>query len=121
VRYLPQAEAVYKSVARLDSTEKRKRGAEMILKGLIDFYRWLWGMKPVVIQSIDEPELFIGFGALIDIAAIVGIVGLAVTAYNDRKRKKRVTEYNLGYNDGHLTGYAEGIKDKSRRNNDKNH
>jgi hypothetical protein len=78
-------------------------------------------MKPVVIQSIDEPTLqAIGFGALIDIAAIVGIVGLAATAYNDRKRKKRVTEYNLGYNDGRLAGYAEGIKDKSRRNNDKN-
>jgi hypothetical protein len=61
----------------------------MILKGLIDFYRWLWGMKPVVIQSIDEPTLqAIGFGALIDIAAIVGIVGLVVASYNDRKRGK---------------------------------
>jgi hypothetical protein len=79
-------------------------------------------MKPWPAQTVDEQvAMVIMFGALIDIAAIVGIVGLAATAYNDRKRKKRVTEYNLGYNDGRLAGYAEGIKDKSRRNNDKNH
>lgn len=63
----------------------------MILKLLIDFYRWLWGMKPWVVQTVDEPMLLaIVFGALIDICAIAGIVGLAVTAYNDRKYKKRV-------------------------------
>lgn len=61
----------------------------MILKLLIDFYRWLWGMKPWVVQTLDEPTaLLIGFGAIIDIVAIVGIVGLAVTAYNDRKRAR---------------------------------
>lgn len=48
-------------------------------------------MKPWVVQTVDEPMLLaIVFGALIDICAIAGIVGLAVTAYNDRKYKKRV-------------------------------
>lgn len=58
----------------------------MILKLLIDFYRWIWGMEPWVVQTVDEPTaLLIGFGALFDIVAIAGIVGLTVTAYNDRK------------------------------------
>lgn len=58
----------------------------MILKILIDFYRWLWGMPPLAILTVDESILVIGFGALIDIGAIIGIIGLAVTAYNDRKK-----------------------------------
>lgn len=58
----------------------------MILKLLIDFYRWAWGMKPWVVQTADnEIGLLIMFGAIIDICAIVGIIGLAVTAYNNRK------------------------------------
>lgn len=65
----------------------------MILKLLIDFYRLLWGMKPLVAQTIDEPTLMvITFGAFIDIGAIVGIVGLAVSAYNDRKKNKGVNK-----------------------------
>jgi hypothetical protein len=61
----------------------------MILKLLIDFYRWLWGMKPWAVQTVDEPTvLLIVFGAMIDIVAIVGIVELAITAYNNRKRGK---------------------------------
>lgn len=61
----------------------------MILKLLIDFYRWLWGMPPWVVQTIDEPTaMAIMFGALIDICAIVGVVGLAITAYNDRKKAR---------------------------------
>lgn len=61
----------------------------MILKLLIDFYRWLWGMPPIVIQEVKEPMfLAIGFGAIIDITVIIGIIGLAITAYNDRKKKR---------------------------------
>jgi hypothetical protein len=61
----------------------------MILKLLIDFYRWIWGMKPWVMQTVDEPAaLMISFGALIDICAIVGIVGSIITAYNDRKKAR---------------------------------
>lgn len=61
----------------------------MILKLLIDLYRWLWGMKPWIAQTIDEPTLMvITFGAFIDIGAIAGVVGLAVTAYNDRKKTR---------------------------------
>jgi hypothetical protein len=107
-------------VARLGAAEK-ERGDEMILKLLIDFYRWLWGMEPWVVQVADDDiDMVIAFGAMIDICTIVGIVGLAITVYNNRKKKRRITEYNLGYNDGRLSGYTEGIKDKSRRNNDKN-
>lgn len=61
----------------------------MILKLLIEFYRWLWGMPPLVIQTTNEPMTpVIFFGAMIDIVAIIGIVGLAITAYNDRKRAR---------------------------------
>jgi hypothetical protein len=61
----------------------------MFLKLLIDFYRWLWGMPSWVVQTVDEPTMMvILFGALIDITAIVGIVGLAITAYNDRKKAR---------------------------------
>jgi hypothetical protein len=46
-------------------------------------------MKPWFVQTADEPTvLLIVFGAMIDICAIAGIVGFAVTAYNDRKRGK---------------------------------
>lgn len=61
----------------------------MILKLLIDFYRWLWGIPPLVLQTVDEPTaLAIMFGALIDITAIAGIVVLVLTAYNDRKKSR---------------------------------
>lgn len=59
----------------------------MILKLLIDFYRWLWGMPPVVIQEVNEPMvLTIVFGAMIDIAVIIGIIGCAITAYNNKTK-----------------------------------
>lgn len=61
----------------------------MILKLLIDFYRWLWGMPPLVVQLDNEPiVLAITFGTIIDITAIIGIIGCAVTAYNDRKKAR---------------------------------
>lgn len=61
----------------------------MILKLLIDLYRWLWGMKPLVVQTVDEPTLLvISFGAIIDIGAIIGIIGLAITVYNNRKKAR---------------------------------
>lgn len=60
----------------------------MILKLLTDFYRWFWGMPPLVIQTTNEPISLIWLGAVIDIGVIVGIIGLAVTAYNDRKKAR---------------------------------
>ena len=58
----------------------------MIVKLLIDFYRWLWGMPPLVTQTVTETvELVIFFSALIDISAIVGIIGSVITVYNNRK------------------------------------
>ena len=44
----------------------------MILKLLIDFYRWLWGMEPWCVQTVDETmSLLIAFGAMLDILAKV--------------------------------------------------
>ena len=61
----------------------------MMLKLLIDFYRWLWGMSPVVILEVNEPVcLVIVFGAIIDIALIIGIIGCAISKYNDSKRRR---------------------------------
>jgi hypothetical protein len=46
-------------------------------------------MEPWVVQTVDEPTaLLITFGAMIDICAIVGIIILAITAYNDRKKAR---------------------------------
>lgn len=46
-------------------------------------------MPSLVIQAADEPILLvITFGAIIDITAVVGIIGLAVTAYNNRKKAR---------------------------------
>lgn len=61
----------------------------MILKLPIELYRWLWGMPPLVIQTVDEPKLFvILFGAIIDIGAIAVIITLAITAHNNRKKER---------------------------------
>ena len=61
----------------------------MILKLLIDFYRWLWGMPPLVINPSDEPMvLAITFGVMIDISVIIGIIGCAISKYNDNKRER---------------------------------
>lgn len=55
----------------------------MILKLLIVFYRWLWNLPP-----LDTTDTMMGlilfFGALLDIMAIVGIIGLIVTNKNFR-------------------------------------
>ena len=59
----------------------------MILKLLIDFYRWLWGMPPLAIHTINEQTLHIlVFGAMIDIIVIIGIVGCAIHAYRKKAR-----------------------------------
>jgi hypothetical protein len=46
-------------------------------------------MPPLEIRTVDGPmELVISFGAIIDIVVIVGIIGFAITAYNDRKKAR---------------------------------
>lgn len=46
-------------------------------------------MPPLAMQTTDGPiSQVIFFGAMIDIVVIVGIIGLAVTAYNDRKKAR---------------------------------
>ena len=59
----------------------------MILKLLIDFYRWLWGMPPLAIQTVYEQTLHI-IGALIDISfiVIIGIIVCAIIAYRRKAR-----------------------------------
>ena len=60
----------------------------MIIKLLIDFYRWLWGMPPFAIKTVNDQTLhMIVYGALLDISVIIGIIGLAITIY--RKRGER--------------------------------
>jgi hypothetical protein len=55
----------------------------MILKLLIEFYRWLWDLPP-----FDTADVMMGailfFGALFDIFAIVGIIGAIITKYTNR-------------------------------------
>jgi hypothetical protein len=59
----------------------------MILKLLINFYRWLWGMPPLAIHTINEQTLHIlVFGAMIDVIVIIGIVACAIRAYRKKAR-----------------------------------
>lgn len=62
----------------------------MILKLLINFYRWLWGMEPLVVQTIDGGmAILIIIGAWIDICITIGIVGYAISAYTYRKKARK--------------------------------
>lgn len=61
----------------------------MIVKILINFYRWLWGLKPLVVNTLDNSSsLIMIFGAFIDIMVIIGIVGFAIIAYSDRRKNR---------------------------------
>lgn len=48
----------------------------MILKLLIEFYRWLCILPPL--KTSDESIRFILFGALIDVMVLVGIIGRVI-------------------------------------------
>lgn len=50
----------------------------MILKLLIDYYRWIWNLPPFDTTHIDMGSILF-FGAIIDLVAVVGTVGLIVT------------------------------------------
>lgn len=55
----------------------------MILKLLIDFYRWLWNLPPL--DTVDKTiESIVAFGAFIDIVALIGIIGAIIIKYTDR-------------------------------------
>lgn len=61
----------------------------MIVKILINFYRWLWGLEPLVVKTLDNSSsLIMIFGAFIDIMVIIGIVGFAIIAYSDRRKNR---------------------------------
>ena len=61
----------------------------MILKIIIKFYRWLWGLGPFVIQTLDEQTGFlIILGAIIDLLIIFWIVEYAASAYKNRKKSE---------------------------------
>ena len=55
----------------------------MILKLLINFYRWLWEMPPIDAAYVMI-ELIVFFGAIIDIGAIIGLIGMIIIKYTDR-------------------------------------
>jgi hypothetical protein len=55
----------------------------MILKMLIVYYRWLWNLPPFD-TTTDTMGVILTVGAMIDIIAIVGIVGAIITKYTDR-------------------------------------
>lgn len=55
----------------------------MILKLLIDFYHWLWGV-PAFDTTQQMMSCFMFFGAVLDVFALVGIIGITITAIQDR-------------------------------------
>jgi hypothetical protein len=59
----------------------------MILKLLIDFYRWLWEVPPLEMQTVNDQTLpIIVFCAMLDIIVIIGIVACAIRAYRKKAR-----------------------------------
>lgn len=55
----------------------------MILKLLIALYRWLWNLPPI--DATNEMfDLIVFFSAMIDIAVIIGIIGMIIIKYTDR-------------------------------------
>lgn len=60
----------------------------MILKLLIEFYRWLWNLPPI--DTTDGSMGFILFtGALIDIAVLIGIIVPTVITIQDTIERKK--------------------------------
>lgn len=55
----------------------------MILKLLIEFYRWLWSLPPLDIAN-KAIEPIIIFGAFFDIVVLIGIIGAIIIKYTDR-------------------------------------
>jgi hypothetical protein len=55
----------------------------MILKLLIGFYRWLWSLPPFDTTDGMMGEILF-FGAILDILAIVGIIGVIITKATDK-------------------------------------
>lgn len=55
----------------------------MILKLLIALYRWLWNLPPIDATN-KMFDLIIFFSAMIDIVAIIGIIGTIIIRYTDR-------------------------------------
>lgn len=53
----------------------------MILKLLIEFYRWLWSLPPLDI--VDTTIELAMFGAFIDIAVIIGLIGAIIIKFTD--------------------------------------
>ena len=55
---------------------------------MIDYYRWLWNLPPLDTANATMGAILF-FGALLDIMAIVGIVGLIITNKDFFLRKRR--------------------------------
>lgn len=62
----------------------------MILKLIINFSRWIWGLpRWQLTEPLEEAYgLLIMFGACIDIAALIAIVFLTIGLVNNLKRRR---------------------------------
>ena len=62
----------------------------MILRLIIAFTRWTWGISPAFITPNLENEkwcLAIGFGVVIDILALIGATGSFIMWLSERSKK----------------------------------
>lgn len=62
----------------------------MILRLIIAFTRWVWGVSPAFVtpeQPLgDEWGLVLSLGALLDVFALVGVIGAVVMWYTVRDK-----------------------------------
>lgn len=62
----------------------------MILRLIIAFTRWTWGISPAFItpeQPLGEWGMVIVFGVALDVLALIGVIGYVVIWYTGRRRK----------------------------------
>ena len=61
----------------------------MILRLIIAFTRWVWGISPAFITPDlnGDGGLVLGFGTLLDVLALMGATGLFIMWLSERSKK----------------------------------
>ena len=62
----------------------------MILRLIIAFTRWVWGVSPAFVtpeQPLGEWVVVLFFGALLDVLALVGVIGSIVMWHAGRDKR----------------------------------
>ena len=62
----------------------------MILRLIVAFTRWAWGVSPAFVtpeQPLGKWVVVLFFGAMLDVLALVGVIGTVVIWYTGRDKR----------------------------------